>query len=410
MAMYESCSKKEKDAKEAEIEEIQSCYPGRCEVIFDSDPPCTLVLVQPVEESSTIIELQFGLEYPDEVPVVSVTSKSLSKSDTKSLQVLLDEKTSQLAGHLMAMKLLGTSEEFLKTCVSSQGTIKNERGNRSNKKKGKGERQHDTHTVEMLSDDQIQISKGKKGKRSRRKARYSSDSDGDVSDLYAENGLSPFGVADNSSVSNNTLCPGDSVQIEMRPTHFIAVRITHADIRESLTRIQKVLVEKEPLLSKGTFTPEMLHVTLCAVGLDTETEVSQCISALDGMRSDLTHALPRTPLTVHGMAQFYNRAIYAKVTHGDDFLHFHSTLRTKLREHNVDIRDEHEGYSPHVTIVKVKRPERRLFGSRNIRPSIYSDFLDVVHGHQAIDALYLCAMDGQRREDGFYTTLHELHL
>merc|ERR1712200_371857 len=97
----------------------------------------------------------------------------------------------------------------------------------------------------------------------------------------------------------------------------------------------------------------------------------------------LQNCLP-VQVTVYGMSQFYNRAIFAKVEVNKELKTFSSTLEEILLSNNVDIRNDHEDFNPHVTVIKVKRPERRLFGNRNIKQSWYSDFTDTDHGVQGV--------------------------
>ncbi|RUS71165.1 hypothetical protein EGW08_021076 [Elysia chlorotica] len=194
---------------------------------------------------------------------------------------------------------------------------------------------------------------------------------------------------------------------KLRPNHFICVRLTDPALVERICSVHDHLIEQDPSLAECCIPGASLHVTLCMLGLDTAEQLRMCMDALSKAKADLKAAVPPSPLHLHGSSQFYNRVVYAKVHHKQDFLAFCDLLKTLLREAGVQIRDGYE-FVPHATIMKVTRPVARERRSTNIDPAIYAPFVDTEFGYQKIDAIYLCSIGSDRRSDGFYLTPLEL--
>ena len=246
--------------------------------------------------------------------------------------------------------------------------------------------------------------KTKKGKRRSRNVDEAEDSGDSCKEEQALDSLYGINFQDDAQ---DVVC--SSLPLTARPTHFLAVRVRCKTIIDGLTAAQHELVSSEPLLEKGAFAPEIFHLTLFTLGLDSPEEIENCIQALRAMRTGLEKIRPLHPIVIHSMSQFFNRAIFAKVQFQQDFINFRDHMKNELESFNVEIRDMYEKFNPHLTIIKVKRPERKLFGHRNIQPAIYSHLKDTVFGEQTIDDIHLCPMDGQRREDGFYKSLFEIN-
>ena len=108
------------------------------------------------------------------------------------------------------------------------------------------------------------------------------------------------------------------------------------------------------------------------------------------------------------MSDFYNRVIYAKVHHEQGLMDFVNHLKLLVKEAGLEIRDNHD-FVPHMTIMKVTRPVARQKRSKNVDPWLYSNFTDMYFGWQHIDAIHLCSMGDERRDDGFYACPAEIH-
>ena len=195
---------------------------------------------------------------------------------------------------------------------------------------------------------------------------------------------------------------------KLRPNYFFCVRITDPEIQQQISLIQDHLMTSEPALGECCIPLAALHLTICTVGLDTAEQLADCILALKRLQPELKAALPTSNLSVSGVSTFYNRVLYAKIEAQQEFYDFHSLLKTQLSQNGVEVRDGYH-FVPHITIMKTTRPVSRLRGSKDISPALYKDFIDTHFGEQKIDSVYLCSMESERRDDGFYLTPSEIH-
>ncbi|XP_071081976.1 A-kinase anchor protein 7-like [Haliotis cracherodii] len=188
---------------------------------------------------------------------------------------------------------------------------------------------------------------------------------------------------------------------KLRPNYFIAVRVTDHEVMENLESVQDYILKNEPRYSSCCIPGGALHITLCTLGLDTPEQVSNAVRALKTMKSDLAASAPKEPLKLVGVANFFNRVVYAKVQCSETFIPFVDHIKLCMNEAGVDIRDGYE-FIPHMTIMKTTRPVSRVMGTKEVSPFLYEGFADMTFGTQAIDGIHLCSMETQRRDDGFY--------
>ncbi|RUS83904.1 hypothetical protein EGW08_008318, partial [Elysia chlorotica] len=346
----------------------------------------------------------------DETHFLSLSSKTLSKKDLQrlqrsvELQIAISENTQKIVEALKIINKFIEDESLhdRNNCVPSKK--KNRKSSRPTRNNGG----MDESVEETTDERKIHVAK-RKGKKAKRRSRHTAASE-DSEDSY-DNEQTPSSLYGSTFSENVQEVVQSSLPLSARPTHFLAVCVRNKEILDRLSAVQRELVSREPLLEKGAFAPEIFHLTLFTLGLDSSEDIENCVQALRAMkRNGLDKFRTLKPVIIHGMSQFYNRAIFAKVKFEQDFIDFREHMKNELGSFNVEIRDMYEKFNPHLTIIKVKRPERKLFGSRNIQPAIYSQFKDVVFGEQTVDDIHLCSMDGQRREDGFYVSLFEINL
>ena len=197
-------------------------------------------------------------------------------------------------------------------------------------------------------------------------------------------------------------------QDKMRPNYFLALRIMDPEIRQGVEQIQDYLLDNEPLYGPCCIPPQALHITLCTLGLNTPEQVAHAKEVLECIQPELATILPKQPLKIEGVSDFYNRVIYAKVHHEQGLMDFVNHLKLLVKEAGLEIRDNHD-FVPHMTIMKVTRPVARQKRSKNVDPWLYSNFRDMYFGRQHIDAIHLCSMGDERRDDGFYACPAEIH-
>lgn len=195
---------------------------------------------------------------------------------------------------------------------------------------------------------------------------------------------------------------------KLRPNYFLALRITDPEIRQGVEQIQDYLLDNEPLYGPCCIPPQALHITLCTLGLDTPEQIAHAREVLQRIQPELASGLPKEPLHLDGVSNFYSRVVYAKVKPHQQFMDFVDHLKLLVREAGVEIRDNHD-FVPHMTIMKVTRPVARQKGTKNVDPWLYSNFTDMDFGQQKVNGIHLCSMGDERREDGFYVCPAEIH-
>lgn len=188
---------------------------------------------------------------------------------------------------------------------------------------------------------------------------------------------------------------------KLRPNYFICFRVTDPTILDAVDEVQDHIMDIEPILGECCIPLGSLHVTLCTVGLDTPDQLVNCMTVLEKLKSDLQLVLPKYALKFHGVSNFYNRVVYAKIQYEDDFIDFCNELKFGLLESGIEIRDGYE-FVPHMTLMKTTRPVSRIRKSKNIRQNLYEKFVEKSFGEQKLESINLCSMSSERREDGFY--------
>lgn len=189
---------------------------------------------------------------------------------------------------------------------------------------------------------------------------------------------------------------------KMRPNYFLAMKVTDPEITQTAEGIQDIILDHEPRFESCCMPLHCLHVTLCTLGLDTPEQVEHCSEVLNRLKPELTSMVPKDkPLHFKGMAQFFNRVVYAKVECSPEMYEFVDHIKLCLKNEGVEIRDNHD-FVPHMTIVKVTRTVGNSTGKKYIPPWIYSHKSEVDFGHQVFDNMHLCKMSHERNKDGFY--------
>ena len=243
---------------------------------------------------------------------------------------------------------------------------------------------------------------------------YSDDDESDDSD---DDGIT---VTIGSSVNTAAQAGGDVAaddnssaydpfwQDKMRPNYFLALRITSPEIRQGVEQIQDYLLDNQPLYGPCCIPPQALHITLCTLGLDTPEQIAHAKEVLQRIQPELSQSVPKEPLNLEGVSNFFNRVVYAQVSTHQGFIDFVDHVKLLVKEAGVEIRDNHD-FVPHMTIMKVTRPVARQMGTKNVDPWLYSNFTNMDFGPQRVDSIHLCSMGDERREDGFYVCPAEIH-
>ena len=193
-----------------------------------------------------------------------------------------------------------------------------------------------------------------------------------------------------------------------RPTHFVCIKIQNAQVLKKVGEILKHICSHAPDLSVGCLDLEALHVTLCMLRIESETQSQAAQGVLRNLQRSFVQILPpSTLLEFTGVGNFHGRLLYAKVAPNRGLSKLVSMLMEHLQNAGVRTPGNFAEYTPHMTLLKLSRPMQREAHTATIVPALYSKFTDMHIGTQKIRSLYLCSTSGPK-VDGFYETLMTL--
>lgn len=208
-------------------------------------------------------------------------------------------------------------------------------------------------------------------------------------------------ASENSDAADNE---EEEYDLSERANFFIAARIHNAETVQKLKEVSDYMKSKDELLSECCVLPEMFHLTLCILKLDSPGDVVDAVSAIKKVASK---NLPLVTLTLDGLDNFRQRVLYARVQKNEDLFILRKHLIDELVSSTVT---DKFSFVPHVTIAKLSRPVSRLRHSNYIDQYLYLKFEDDEFGSDTITELYLCEMGSERRDDGFYKCAAEVSL
>ena len=193
-----------------------------------------------------------------------------------------------------------------------------------------------------------------------------------------------------------------------RPTHFVCIKIHNAQVLANVDVILKHIRSCAPDMASGCLSLEALHVTLCMLRIESESQAQAAQEVLRNLQRSFVQILPpSTEIEFTGVGNFHGRLLYAKVADNRGLSKAVSLLMEQLQTAGVRTPGNFSEYTPHMTLLKLSRPMQREAHTATIVPALYSKFTDMAIGRQKIDTLHLCSTSGPK-VDGFYQTLMTL--
>ncbi|KAM5132307.1 leukocyte receptor cluster member 9-like [Mantella aurantiaca] len=198
---------------------------------------------------------------------------------------------------------------------------------------------------------------------------------------------------------------------KVRPTHFIAVRISSEEVRSSVKEVQDVLIKQNTQIAEFLTPLPELHLTLCLLHLASSDDIEIAHTVLQEIKSEIQRILPPSLiLSFDGLKDFHSRVLYLSPVLVPGLSSFADTLNQRFRSKGLIVINPPTSNSFHVTIAKVSRNLASKNPNLLFLPEIYNS-IEITHfGAQHIDSISFCCARNLRRTDGFYTTLLELSL
>ena len=197
---------------------------------------------------------------------------------------------------------------------------------------------------------------------------------------------------------------GNIWQEKQQPTHFVCVRVTDPEIRANVAQVQQDIVDKKPMLRSHCIPPEVLHVTLCTLQMTCAEQIASACHCLRILQTNCRNMGElAASMTIEGVDSFSDRVIYAKVNPDEYCTNIIKELTTML--HDVVPKEKLlSGFIPHLTLMKLSQGAGRTQKTETFSQEDFDSFQSFYFGKQNVNALYLCEINSQRSEDGFYLT------
>ena len=177
--------------------------------------------------------------------------------------------------------------------------------------------------------------------------------------------------------------------------------------------MQQAVLGTDPRLASALAPLGALHVTLGVLRINSDAERAAAVGVLERLAPRLHAALPPwAPLRLDGVDSFRDRVVYGALdaAHpGTDALRsWESELRAALADAGVCV-GEHQGFTPHMTLLKLGRALCREIGS--IDRAAWMGLRRMHFGEQPVTRVDLCWMgQGQTRQGAYYSTIASVRL
>ncbi|CAH2319051.1 leukocyte receptor cluster member 9 [Pelobates cultripes] len=197
---------------------------------------------------------------------------------------------------------------------------------------------------------------------------------------------------------------------KLRPTHFIAVRISSEDVKSSIKEVQDVLKKWNPDISEYCTPLPALHLTLCLLHLETPEEIQKSVSVIQEWSHEIQRILPPSLiLRFEGLKDFNARVLYLAPLAIPEISSFVQSLHERFCNEGLQVIKPPSNRL-HVTVAKISTNTFRKNPGLRFYYDIYGHIPIAHFGAQHVDSISFCDNGSARRTDGFYTTLLEFSL
>ncbi|EDQ87322.1 uncharacterized protein MONBRDRAFT_10080 [Monosiga brevicollis MX1] len=223
-----------------------------------------------------------------------------------------------------------------------------------------------------------------------------------------------------------------------RPNYFLCIRVWSTSVRKQAEALQQRVLDNHPELVDCCIPAPALHVTLPTLRLESTSDICRATQVLHNLRYVamhestffafvgprfisqeslcFAHALlrdevgqvlpPHTHLKLKGPALFGSRILHLEFEEDSvaKLQQLHDFLVDRLSSAGVSLVGTRSDYTPHITLINVKRAAARqgasvqaadIAGVEPLKPAAGWGFIKA-------NAIYLCRMTPDRTPDGFY--------
>lgn len=214
-----------------------------------------------------------------------------------------------------------------------------------------------------------------------------------------------------SSQNDTNFNFGNFQNTDTRANFFIALQINAEEIWQQVAKLQESISQEAPAYSDHSIQPSLLHVTFCALCLNSPSQIASAIQVLESSKEELSKLVKfACPLYISNVKHFLDRVLYADVETPPQFSQITDLLKSRFQPQGFLHIDHREAFQPHMTLFKLSQSVMHENDVKIINEQICERYSGYRFGKQNLDNLHLCSMDNIRQENGFYKCVASLQL
>lgn len=199
-----------------------------------------------------------------------------------------------------------------------------------------------------------------------------------------------------------------------RPNHFIAIRVSSAEIQSAAEKFQMFLLQEDANLKPALIPLPSLHLTMAVMHLDKAmTEVAK--GALQKCKVKIMQILKSIHFKIQfvGVGNFRNEVVFVKIEE-EKYLEclksINDVIIATFENEGICMIDEKE-WKPHLTLLKLSRKSSlRKKGIRKVNEDSYTSWTNSYFGEELVNNVHLCSMFEPKEQDGFYKCIETISL
>jgi len=182
-----------------------------------------------------------------------------------------------------------------------------------------------------------------------------------------------------------------------RPTHFVGIKITDANVIDNLVRVQDQIPHPRDM---ERILPTEFHITLFVLRLGMSDESVPRVLSLCNLEPLLKEDLI---IDIGGVSAFGTTVIHAGVKYNKQLRTLNEMIQQKFLECGIDVINEKRDWIPHITLFK-----SRSRASLGIEEFHWKPFESTVFGTQFIHECELLKMGAKDKTTNYYYSLGKI--
>lgn len=200
--------------------------------------------------------------------------------------------------------------------------------------------------------------------------------------------------ASNQSAASASVLHNENNKEADKPNYFVSIPINNSEIKNNFMRIMDDLIESSPEVEPFLVPNTSMHLTLCTLCLNDESEINLAKNVLESLTYDdelLKETLPIS-FEFKRVGTFYDKVMYAKcnVDKMEKLAKMRTDLLEKFENSGLNIAGNYYEFVPHLTIMKISRSSATI--SDLVDKEIIERYEEFRFGEQRLSEIELCKM------------------